>query len=93
MQMLISLCYFTAKGQIAGTQHYRNGLNRSRYDIKQGNQKRMQQIKMIYENSIHIVHIIYTRINKTLIQHNRNCISIHNSIKYIIKSKTLLPNG
>ena len=35
MYLLISLCYFTAKGQIAGTQHYRNRLNRSRYDIKQ----------------------------------------------------------
>ena len=33
MYLLISLCYFTAKGQIAGTQHYRNRHIRSRYDI------------------------------------------------------------
>ena len=38
MYLLISLCYFTAKGQLAGTQHYINGLNRSRYDIKQAQQ-------------------------------------------------------
>ena len=44
MYLLISLCYFTAKGQIAGTQHYRNRLNRSRYDIKQDIQQVMQHL-------------------------------------------------
>ena len=36
MYLLISLCYFTAKGQIAGTQHYRNRHIRSRYDNQAG---------------------------------------------------------